>query len=67
MPGDKANLAVDRYVMNKCYRRKTNLSFCIGWIDFKKAFDMVSHSWISKTLEMFRVADNIINMTKGIG
>ena len=28
-------------------------------IDYKKAYDMVSHSWIKEYLELFGVAENI--------
>ena len=30
------------------------------WIDYKKAYGSVPHSWILKCLKMFRIADNII-------
>ena len=33
----------------------------MGWIDYKKAYDMVPHSWITKCLSMFKVADNLID------
>ena len=33
----------------------------MSWIDFKKAYDMVPHSWILETLRMFGIADNLIN------
>ena len=29
------------------------------WIDYKKAYDMVPHSWIRKCLDLFGVAENI--------
>ena len=29
------------------------------WIDYKKAYDMVSHSWFEECLDMFKVAENI--------
>ena len=31
----------------------------MGWIDYKKAFDMIPHSWILRCLDIFKVADNI--------
>ena len=31
----------------------------MGWIDYKKAFDMIPHSWILKCLDIFKVVDNI--------
>ena len=29
------------------------------WIDYKKAYDMVPHSWIKECLEMFGIANNV--------
>ena len=31
----------------------------MAWIDYKKAYDMVSHSWILETLQLTGVAQNI--------
>ena len=44
-------------VIRNCKRRKTNLA--MAWIDYKKAYDMVPHSWILETLQLTRVAENI--------
>ena len=33
----------------------------MAWIDYKKAYDMVPHSWILKCLEMVGAAKNIIS------
>ena len=43
--------------MRNCRRRLTNLG--MAWIDYKKAYDMIPHSWIKKCMEMFGIADNI--------
>ena len=40
-----------------CKKRHTNVA--IAWIDYKKAYDMVHHSWISVCLEMFGIANNV--------
>ena len=37
-------------------RRHTNRA--MAWIDYKKAYDMVTHSWISAYLEIFGIANN---------
>ena len=34
------------------------VGLAMGWIDYKKAFDMTPHSWILKCLDIFRIADN---------
>ena len=31
----------------------------MAWIDYKKAYDMVPHSWIIECLDFFGVAENI--------
>ena len=60
--GTKDNLAIDKCILKNCRRRKTNLS--MAWIDFKKAYDMVPHSWIIKTLSTFGIADNVIRLLR---
>ena len=48
---------VDRAVTKEVKSRNKNLA--VAWIDYKKAFDMVPHSWIVECLDLFRVAENI--------
>ena len=55
--GTKDHLMLDKAILKNCKRRKTNLA--MAWVDFKKAYDMVPHSWILETLSMFGIADNI--------
>lgn len=45
-------------VLRDSKQRHTNLS--VAWIDYKKAFDMVPHSWILKCLRVFGCADNVV-------
>ena len=56
--GTKDQLLVDKVILKNCRRRLTNLS----WIDYKKACDMVPHSWILKCLEMVGAAKNMISI-----
>lgn len=56
----KDQLIIDKMVMKNCKRRKTNL--CMAWIDFKKAYDMVPHSWIVESLRMFGIVENLIHL-----
>ena len=42
--GTKDQLLIDRMIIQNCKRRQTGLA--MAWIDYKKAFDMVPHSWI---------------------
>lgn len=58
--GTKDQLLVDKAILKNCRRRLTNLS--MAWIDYKKAYDMVPHSWILKCLEMVGAAKNIISI-----
>ena len=39
--------------------RRKNLA--MAWIDYKKAYDMVPHSWIINCLKMFKISHEIIN------
>ena len=36
----------------------------MGWIDYRKAFDMVPDSWILECLQMFKVAGNVSRLLK---
>ena len=58
--GTKDQLLVDKAILKNCRRRLTNLS--MAWIDYKKAYDMVPHSWILKCLEMVGAAKNMISV-----
>ena len=44
-------------MLRDCKRRHTNLA--IAWIDYKKTYDMVSHSCISESLEIFGIANKV--------
>ena len=50
-------LYIDRVVIKEVKSRNRNLA--IAWIDYKKTYGMVSHSWIIECLDLFRVAENI--------
>ena len=45
-------------ILCDCRKRHTNLR--MAWIDYKKAWDMVPHSWILETLKLVQVSDNIL-------
>ena len=34
----------------------------MGWIDYRKAYDMMPHSWIKKNMEVCGVADNVSHL-----
>ena len=58
--GTKDQLLVDKAILKNSRRRLTNLS--TAWIDYKKACDMVPHSWILKCLEMVGAAKKMISI-----
>ena len=49
-------LYIDRAVIKEVKSRNKNLA--MAWIDYKKAYDMVPHSWIIECLDLFGVAEN---------
>ena len=53
----KDQLLIDKTVLSDCKRRHTNLA--MAWIDYKKTYDMLPQSWISKCFEMFVIANNV--------
>lgn len=56
--GAKDQLLIDKMVLKDCKQRKTNLY--ATWIDYKKAYDSVPHSWILKSLELMKVNREVI-------
>ena len=53
-------LYIDRAVIKEALSRKKNLA--MAWIYYKKAYDMVPHSWIIECLDFFGVAENITSL-----
>ena len=58
--GTKDQILIDRMVLKNCKRRHTNLA--MAYVDYKKAYDMIPHSWILKSLQLVGAADNIVNV-----
>ena len=50
-------LYIVRAVIKEVKSRNKNLA--MAWIDYKKAYNMVPHSWIKECLDLFEVAENI--------
>ena len=55
--GTKDQLLIDKTVLKDCKKRHTNLS--MAWIDYRKAYDLVPHSWVIECMEMFGIAENL--------
>jgi hypothetical protein len=62
--GCKDQLLISKAILQECKRRKKNL--CIAWIDYQKAFDRVSHSWIIKSLEIIGINTEVISFTQEV-
>ena len=50
-------LFIDKMIMREVKMRKRNLS--MAWIDYRKAYDMVPHSWIIDCLETLGINEKI--------
>ena len=50
-------LYIDREIIREVKSR--NKVLAMAWIDHKKTYDMVPHSWITECLDLFGVAENI--------
>ena len=55
--GTKDQLLIDKTVLKDCRKRHTNLS--MAWVDYRKAYDLVPHSWVNECMEMFGIAENL--------
>ena len=56
--GTKDQLLTDMMILKNCRRRKTGLR--MAWVDYKKAYDMVPHSWMN----MFGSAENLTGVVQ---
>ena len=54
----KDELMINNVILKNCKKRKKNLS--TAWIDYKKAFDSVPHSWILKCLQRYKIHQVLI-------
>ena len=60
--GTKNQLLIDKAVIRNCKRRKTNLN--MAWVCFRKAYDMIPHTWIIKALKLIGAAPNAIALLR---
>ena len=56
--GTKDQLLINKTILEDSKRRQRNLS--MAWIDYKKAFDSVPHTWILRCLELYKINDTLI-------
>ena len=52
--GCKDQLLINKVIVENAKSRKKNLT--TAWVDYKKAFDSVPHSWIIKCLKLYKVS-----------
>ena len=55
--GTQDQLLIDKTILKNCTKRRTNLA--MAWIDYRKAYHFVPHSWILDCLDMLGIADNV--------
>ena len=48
---------IDKTILKDCKKRHTNLS--MAWIDYRKAYALVPHSWVNECMEKFRIAEKL--------
>ncbi|XP_063689218.1 uncharacterized protein LOC134822241 [Bolinopsis microptera] len=58
--GCNEQLMIDKLILKNCKRRKRNLN--MTFIDYKKAYDSVPHSWILSCLTMCGISSSIIDL-----
>jgi len=56
--GTKDQLLLNKAILESCRKGYKNLS--TAWIDYKKAYDSIPHSWIVESLRLHGVSENII-------
>jgi len=57
--GCKAQLIIDSVVLEQVHKDNNNLY--IAYIDYRKAFDSVPHSWLTHVLQIYKTDSLIIN------
>ena len=50
---------IDQHILDVSKTRWKNLA--MAWIDNKKTYDIVPHSWTINSLKMYKISDEVIN------
>ena len=58
----KDQLIISKSILQECELKKK----CMAWLDYRKAFDKVPHSWIVKSLEIIGINTKVISFTKKV-
>jgi hypothetical protein len=60
--GCKDQLLIDKMITERVKTKRHDIS--MAWIDYKKAFDSIPHSWILETLKIFKINPKIIEFIR---
>ena len=55
--GTKYQLLIDKAILRNC--RRTCKGLAMGWIDYKKNYDIVLHSRLKEAVELVRLTYNV--------
>ena len=47
-------------VLKESERRRNSLG--MSWTDYRKAYDMIPHSWMMECLTVFKITNNVQNL-----
>ena len=62
--GTSDNLLIDDMILRDASYNKKNMS--CAWLDVKKAYDSVSHTWLKRMLILHRIPKNITLLLQNI-
>jgi hypothetical protein len=62
--GCKEQLIIDTIIMEQDLKNHRNN--CTAFIDYKKAYDSVPHSWLLKILKIYKINLNLINFVSHV-
>ena len=53
---------MDKMLLQEVKRRKKNLA--MTWTNYRKAYDMISYSWVKESLNMMGITKNVVKTMK---
>ena len=54
---------IDKTILRDCKKKHKNLA--MAWVDYKKAYDMVPHSWILESMKLINILESVIKFIQG--